>query len=280
MREKEFLDFNIDNIFINLYQTEDHLRRLNSVNNEEGHASCVFKHLSFVSGELGEAISHSSVVRPELTPIFQQLMKEVDNLRHKLSDLSVDQAIKKVRNIRKVIEKLNPKYDTEKCKACGAVEAMLTQKIENNGNLFKSGNPKNINSKKIVKGESMDRKEITTIVASQFVGKGVQEFTKYIDDTMGKTGAPLFERPSTWINIVGGVGGVLAGLYLFERNPELKLASVVVGSNLLTKLVDYGREYAGVGSLAVMRPIAPAHVQGFVDREEITGRPISLVNVD
>jgi len=93
VREKEFLEFNIDNIFVNLYQAEDHLRRLEDTNNDEGHASCVFKHLSFVSGELGEAISHSAVIRPDLTPIFQKLMKEVDEIRHKLSELSIDDAI-------------------------------------------------------------------------------------------------------------------------------------------------------------------------------------------
>lgn len=268
MREKEFLEFNIDNIFVNLYQAEDHLRRLEDTNNDEGHASCVFKHLSFVSGELGEAISHSAVIRPDLTPIFQKLMKEVDEIRHKLSELSIDDAIRRVRSVRKVIEKLNPKYNTEKCKACGSITEKIREKI------FKAGNP-NINSEKTVKGDSM--REVATIVASQFLGKGIIELGKYIDDTTGKTAAPAFQRPSTWINVVGGLGSILAGLYVIKRD-DLQLASVVVGSHLLTKLVDYAREQAGVGSLAVIRP--PARMQGFVDSEELTGGPISLVTVD
>lgn len=237
MKEKEFLDFNIDNIFTNLYQAEDHLRRLENTNNEEGHASCVFKHLSFVSGELAEAISHSSVVRPELTPTFQQLMKEVDEIRHRLSEFSPDEAIRRVRAIRRVIEKINPKYNTEKCQACGVVSQKLEEKFDEMEN-----------KEKILNSESnnyiMEKKEISTIVASQFIGKGIQEFADFIDIKLGRDKAELIGRPSTWINILGGLGGILAGLYLLEDQPKLQLMAVVVGSNLLTKTVDYAKEYA------------------------------------
>ncbi|MCD6493895.1 MAG: hypothetical protein J7K36_08925 [Archaeoglobaceae archaeon] len=270
MREKEFLDFNIDNIFTNLYQAEDHLRRLENTNNKEGHASCVFKHLSFVSGELGEAISHSSVVRPELTPIFQKLMKETDSLRYNLDSLSVDEAIRKVREIRKVIEKINPKYNTEKCQACGIVAKEIEEKI------FNKKNPGDKKDKFFNKNNSinnMDKKDISTIVASQFAGKGIQEFAEFIDIKLGRDKAELIGRPSTWINILGGLGGVLAGLYLLEDNPNLQLASVVVGSNLLTKIVDYGKEYAAmkeIRSLSTEKPV----------KSEKKEKKVSLITLD
>jgi len=235
MREKEFLDFNIDNIFINLYQTEDHLRRLNDTNNESGHASCVFKHLSFISGELGEAISHSSVVAPEKMPIFQEMQKETDSLRHNLQNLSVRKAIEKVRELRKSIEKLNPKYDTSKCKACGKIEKEIEKEIneiqEKSEKILNLKNPKN----------SM-KKEFTTIIASQFASKGIQKGAEYLDVLLNMENNPVYARPSTWVNIAGGLGGILAGIYLFEDNPKMQLIAVIAGSGMLTKTIDYAQE--------------------------------------
>jgi len=131
-REYRFLDYNNDNIFINLLQVETHLRNLRDLQTDESQVSCLIKHLAEAEGEAMEAISHSAKASPNLTKVYRKLRELLYKLRKNLPSYSVDDAILKVREIRKVIEKIVPAFNTENCIACEKLDAEVRK-------VFKSG---------------------------------------------------------------------------------------------------------------------------------------------
>jgi len=124
-KEKYFLRFNLRNILANAIQAEDHCRYVKDSRPE--HHSCVQKHLLFIRGELGEAISHASVVSPELVPKFREILayteRVLDEFEQGIKDPS--EAIVKIREIRRKTEEIFKPYDTSKCEVCGDVEKVL-----------------------------------------------------------------------------------------------------------------------------------------------------------
>jgi len=125
-KETYFLNYNKDNIFANLLQAEDHLRHLQSADNlTPGFQACVLKHLAFISGECLEAQSHSLVtLGKETSRKYAELQTKVDEIKKgvQTGKLSADEGILKVREARKLFEKINPDYDMESCQACGNME--------------------------------------------------------------------------------------------------------------------------------------------------------------
>jgi len=102
MKEREFLEYNKLNILANLIEIEDHLRNLTKhYNPNEGDASCIIKHSAMVYGELGEAISHSTIVNPNEVEYYKKLRNEiVDFIKsvEKREDPNV--LLKRIREIR------------------------------------------------------------------------------------------------------------------------------------------------------------------------------------
>jgi len=129
-KEKYFLKFNLRNILANAIQAEDHCRYIKDSRPE--HHSCVQKHLLFIRGELGEAISHASVVSPELVPKFKEILayteRVLDEFEQGIKDPS--EAIVKIRKIRRKTEEIFKPYDTSECKVCGDVEKVLRAFVE------------------------------------------------------------------------------------------------------------------------------------------------------
>ena len=86
-------------------------------------------------------------------------------------------------------------------------------------------------------------REVGLIVGSQHIFKGLERGFEEIDAAMNKEAAPVFERPSTWINTVGGVALVL--LPRFVRMPDVvDVLLTVGGGHMTTKIWDYVEEYA------------------------------------
>lgn len=123
MKEKYFLDYNRDNIFISLIQAEVHLRNISEGSSfSRGHGNCVVKHLAEIEGEAGEAISHALVVEgKEASRKFAELRDKARNVRYKIQNGQVDSSggIKAVREVKVYFESFNPSYDLSKCTACG-----------------------------------------------------------------------------------------------------------------------------------------------------------------
>lgn len=106
------------------------------------------------------------------------------------------------------------------------------------------------------RGKSMDKRQLGTIVASQFVGRGVQEAVAYYD-------RPVFSTV-TLSNVVGIGGGLLGSvLSLMGKVPgEFDLAVAVVSSKLLAdevvKVAKQQMAWGGpiLGAKAAFAPVS------------------------
>jgi hypothetical protein len=102
----------------------------------------------------------------------------------------------------------------------------------------------------------MDGKHVALVTGEQFVGKGIRMGADYVDETMKSTAKPLLERPSTWINLLLGLGGVGYAYYRMGKGyaSEKEEAALVVGSNILAeKLPDYVIELMAPAATRVSR---------------------------
>ena len=249
-REERFLDYNNDNIFINLLQLETHLRNLDNLQTDESQVSCLTKHLAEAEGEALEAISHSATIKPEITASYREIRKKLFELRRDLSSYTPNKAILKTRGIRKDVEKVVPAFNTENCIACEVLDQQISKQV---GKVFKSGSNKSIIRKTGGLSQMMKTKDVGIIAGSQFAGKLVEVLADQADVMAGTTGAAPFARASTWINIGGGLAATLAGMLALKKNPTAQLALVVAGTHMLTKVVDVAQE----AMVPVMPPVAP-----------------------
>jgi len=128
---KEFLEWNKDNIFINLIQAEDHLRNVASDNPTPAFLNCSVKHLAYVEGEADEAVSHSLMLEGDrASKEFAKFRDSTRNLRRAIMKGSISspsKAIEEVRKLRAQFEYFNPEYDVSKCASCGAAAPLLKQ---------------------------------------------------------------------------------------------------------------------------------------------------------
>jgi len=125
-KEAEFLAYNKDEIFTNFIHAENHLRNLvgKSVASSEG--SCVVKHLADAEGHANEAISHTADlvahgITTQGTPEdFKKIKDGLHEVRYKFAEggYSPEQAITKLRDVKRQFESFNPQFDVSKCKAC------------------------------------------------------------------------------------------------------------------------------------------------------------------
>ena len=104
---------------------------------------------------------------------------------------------------------------------------------------------------------SASTKMILGINGTQIVAKGVERAVVEVDKAMLKTGLKPHLRPSTWINILGGMAVQAAALYMKKIKEPVKLYMMIGGSNMVSKVVDYAEEYipvtasAGLGTRVV-----------------------------
>lgn len=289
MPDNEFLEWNFKNILTNLFQAEDHLKVLKPTGNPEHH-SCVQKHLLIASGELGEAISHSSTARPKISEHIKGIKSDTDILvvefENGITD-SID-ALKKVRALRKNLGELNPAFDTSSCKSCGKVEGGL-EKIKNASLADNASMKEKVykgvyhNIIGISNGENMtDMKSVGTITGANVVGKAVTMVGDYIDAQTGKTGETILKRPSTYLNLLGGISGIVAALYLVKKE-KFAVPLTITSSYLLTKSLDYAAEATRGGAVLgsgvrIMGKRAGMQVPQVGAVPEFTDR--GLINVD
>jgi len=97
--------------------------------------------------------------------------------------------------------------------------------------------------------------KVGMVVAEQVTGKVIADYVApYADKAMKKELEPMHKKPSTYINLLGGLGMVAAAAYSKTMKPQTADALLIVGSNMLTKSVDYVAEAvkpaAGAGTLA------------------------------
>ncbi len=232
-REEYFLEYNVDNIFINLIQLETHLRNLDTTDNEKGHSACLVKHLAEVEGESSEAISHSATIAPEKTREFKEIKETAHEMRKKLGDKNPDEMILEVRALRKRVEKLNPEWDTSNCKAC---EVGTKHSSHSHTESFESHEDAKV-FKPAESNSTMVQKEFIPIVAGNLVGGVADIGVKMVSGVIPDFG------PVTGGNILGIAGGVgIAFLSAkFSKKQSIQLAGVAAGSYMVAKnLLEIG----------------------------------------
>lgn len=130
-----FLLFNRDNIFENLLQAEDHLKRIKNdtrfddQNQVEAldHIQCVVKHITMAKGESSEAQAHTLDIKEEDYENYMELGERLRHIKDGIAskETTIEDLIRDIREARGFFEKFNPDYDISKCQACGQVESAI-----------------------------------------------------------------------------------------------------------------------------------------------------------
>ena len=116
----------------------------------------------------------------------------------------------------------------------------------------------NILNKKTKRGIFMkaDIKNIGIINAGAFFGKGVQVLADYVD-TRFPAAVEWYQKPSTYVDIAGGLALQLLALYGM-KNDNAKLLVTVAGAGMVTKSVDIAKEALAPAPTARAPVRAPA----------------------
>jgi len=122
-------------------------------------------------------------------------------------------------------------------------------------------------------------KEVGLIVGGQHIAKGIERGLVELDRVLGKEAAPVHERPSTWINTVGGVALVL--LPRFVRVPEeADFVLTALGGHMTTKVWDYVEEAMSPATAAyAVAPAAFAPASAGASTEEKAAAPAPAANI-
>lgn len=104
--------------------------------------------------------------------------------------------------------------------------------------------------------------ETGLIVGGQHIGVGLRKVFEWVDSAVGKAGAPVVERPSTWINIAGGLALILYPRFSKRVSPTIDMLMTVIGGYMTTKIWDYIGE------------AAPAAARLFVPAPAVTPPPL------
>lgn len=251
-----FLEYNKDGIFKNLLQAEDHLKRVSN----PGFAQCVVKHLSFCEGESEEGVAHALHIDKKNVENYKDLSRKIFEIRVALQkgEIKPNEAILKVREARKFFESFNKEFDISKCQACSMSKTEFLEKAK--ALLAKNSL---ISSKSITKGENkMALGEKAVVLGGQFAGLGVKEAGQYIDGFLGMVGQPAWKKASTYIDLIGGVGLMLAPLkFRMSRNMELGMA--IIGSQRIAdKSFELGKQFIAPAAVRAIAPMAAPRIIG------------------
>jgi len=232
-REKAsyFLTYNISNLAKDLIQSEYHLRRLKKGPIQGGHANCVVKHSLHEEGEAEEATSHALIVEgSEKSHNFKVLGDNIREFRKRVQkgNLSRDDAIRQVRELRSEFESFNPEFDVSQCESCGSIEDFLKQ-AKTLDNPVKE---KVLNTPPNNRSYSEKIMNVAVVYGASFGGK-------LIDEVLIPMLPPEADLPVTV--------GLAAGLPILAK--VMKLGDVagtlatVVGAYESTKLWDIAEQY-------------------------------------
>lgn len=260
-KEAYYLEWNKDNIFTDLIQSEVHLRNA-TPQDAEGFLNCVVKHTAHAEGEAEEAVSHSLMVQSEenKSEKFREFSENLHAFRKSIQkgDKDLSKLIKDIRLLRREFESFNPEYDVSRCSSCGI-----------NADAY---NPRNERSLALT--EALDRKDLNPIkennesrgirmvdpklrdIAGDYGGMHLGEFAKrgllwldakYPAGVMGL-------KPSLIGDLVGTVGGIYGGLKL---KPPYDKVAVMVGGHLSTDLYRQAEILLAPAARFVYTPVPP-----------------------
>ena len=105
-----------------------------------------------------------------------------------------------------------------------------------------------------------DFKRKGVVFGSQAIAKGIERLAVEVDTMMARTGAPL-TRPSTYINIIGGLGLAFGPEYL-RTSATIKEVGEIAGFHMVNKVWDYLEEFMAPAPAASV-PGAAARYTGY-----------------
>jgi len=105
-----------------------------------------------------------------------------------------------------------------------------------------------------------DFKRKGVVFGSQAIAKGIERLAVEVDTMMARTGAPL-TRPSTYINIIGGLGLAFGPEYL-RTSATIKEVGEIAGFHMVNKVWDYLEEFMAPAPAAGV-PGAAARYTGY-----------------
>ncbi len=124
-----------------------------------------------------------------------------------------------------------------------------------------------------------DFKKKGVIFGSQAIAKGIERLAVEVDRIMTPAGTPLgapHTRPSTYINVLGGLGLAFGPEYL-RTGPTVKDVGEIAGFHMVNKVWDYLEEYmtpapaAGIPGAGAQ--FTPGYTPTFMAAETPGGAP-------
>lgn len=193
--------------------------------NEE--AWCSVKHALHLEGHLEENIANAVRHSPQDVVFYAKKLDETRNLRQEL--------VKKVLGVED-----SGKEKSGGCPRCsadlrGRIEKKLGLDVLNTQTDYSNPIHTQPKRKNLVGEKMVDGTKLATIIVGEGVGEAIKYGGQKYDESTGKAGAEAFKRPSTWIDILGGVALAGAALYGDELNlpDEARLGAAVAGSHLI-----------------------------------------------
>ncbi len=221
--------------------------------NEE--AWCSVKHTLHLEGHLEENIANAVRHNPKDVVFYAKKLDEARNMRQEL--------VKKVLGVED-----SQKETSGGCPRCsadlrGRLERKLGLDVLNTPVAYNNEVHTQPKNKNFVGDKMVDGSKIATIIVGEGVGEAIKYGGQKYDESTGKAGAEAFKRPSTWIDLVGGIALAGAALYGDELNlsDEIRLGAAVAGSHLIvtrTSSLIRERSSAVTPSYASLRAVMPS----------------------
>lgn len=262
--ESKFLDYNRDNIFISLVQAEGHFRNLESGAAGRGEfMSCISKHLAYAEGEAEEAVSHSLIVEgSERSRDYATIREEARTLRKRIQGggVTAEEGIREIRRIRSLFERVNPHFDTGKCRSCGNAEGFLEELgAENDKGLYSPSAQHSHRSNESDQNMKAVMKEVATVVGGVNIGWGIGYTAKAYLDPMAP-GAIMGQTPSLLIDVGGTLAGIIGAVKL--KGATAKKLATYIAAGLSTYIWDDLAKLLAPAPVAV-RSYANANAKGY-----------------
>ena len=116
-----------------------------------------------------------------------------------------------------------------------------------------------------------DFKKKGVIFGSQAIAKGIERVAVEVDRITARTGAPL-TRPSTYINIIGGLGLAFGPEYL-RTGATVKEVGEIAGFHMINKVWDYLEEFMAPAPAAAAAARYTGYTPSYMAAESPGGAP-------
>jgi len=273
MIEKEFLEYNKDNILKNLLQAEHHaliLKRKGKSYRPE-HASCIAKHLAFAEAEAEEAIAHSLVVNPKDTDVYAQIANDAYSIRKDiLRTGDPEKLYLSLRKLRKTVEALSAGTDTSKCEACSIKDIKGNKNNPYNNKVEKGGDSNMLQvldpyAEPLARALNMDPEDFVSIFGTEVINNMLELGEEAFLTEVGETIADAIIALVTLTGTLATTGRnqkecfEIASHFLAKLGKKLttKLAEIVAGARGLAKALAAGRVEEAAGTVLKQVPAAP-----------------------